>query len=372
MATAAAPKKRIAVIQGRFTAPGINRNRREYKPDAVKAAVVDLQRRIDGDGRSTPVIFASHEARKASDTTKIIGKPTKVWQDESGAAWYRADVADTDEGRKVASLAANGYAPHVSLAGSYVGDVRIEEDEAGVPYLTGDALSYEGFDFTHNPATDEGNRVESVAFDSAATASVADAHFLDSFDGGALALVADLHEPINDTHTETEPMAETNAAPATPEAGSPAVIMVPLEVAQQMMDNAAQAAARAVADALNRPAPVALAPATLEPAAPTPAPAAPTNASTPVADSQAPVQPDRAAIDAAKEELRQELADKGVLPARTGIVRDSGKPEAEDLTTLSDSELLARSAARFDAMLQPAYESRGVVSKSVREGRIAV
>jgi len=351
----AAPRARVAEIQGRFTAPGINKNRRNYTPEAIAYGVADLQRRIDA-GEAPAVGFTSHGARYDDDVTNIAIKPTKVWQAEDGSAWYRGDIPDTPVGNAVAALAANGYATTVSMAANWDGEVRELTDENGEPYQEGERLIFAGFDFTSDPATPQ-SVVASVEFDHATPAGFTDA--VESrleVVGGAIHRATPrspepAHEPTATPPQETV-VTDSAAAPeatATPEAAAP-VVTLPVADFKAMLADAMAAGAKGVADAVRTITPA--------PAAPAPAPvtdAAPANAAT-VADSHPSTEPDEAAVAVAMERLRQELSDKGITPKRAGVVTDAA-PAEKPLHEMTHQELQDRSARAFDAELQPAYEA---------------
>jgi hypothetical protein len=100
------------------------------------------------------------------DSTKIVGRLTSVTQLDDGSAAYTADLADTDEARKIATLVDPGpekgpaYLKGVSIRGAWVGKVRRQSGPNGAQVETADDLELDGLDFTRKPGV-VGARVDS-------------------------------------------------------------------------------------------------------------------------------------------------------------------------------------------------------------------
>ncbi len=106
--------------------PGVSRNGRLYTAEAIGRAVTRAQQRIDEDG--APLTMLTHHAAD-DDSTQIVGLDAdRINQLEDGSAAYTADLADTDEARKIAALVDTRKGPAflkgVSIRGAWVGKVR--------------------------------------------------------------------------------------------------------------------------------------------------------------------------------------------------------------------------------------------------------
>jgi hypothetical protein len=154
---------RIGTITGIALLPGVSRNGRLYTVEAISRAVERAQRRIDEDG--DPLTMLTHHAAD-DDSTKIVGRLTSVTQLDDGSAAYTADLADTDEARKIATLVDPGpekgpaYLKGVSIRGAWVGKVRRQSGPNGAQVETADDLELDGLDFTRKPGV-VGARVDS-------------------------------------------------------------------------------------------------------------------------------------------------------------------------------------------------------------------
>lgn len=152
---------RIGTITGIALIPGVSRNGRLYTAEAIGRAVTRAQQRIDEDG--APLTMLTHHAAD-DDSTQIVGRLTGINQLEDGSAAYTADLADTDEARKIAALVDTRKGPAflkgVSIRGAWVGKVRRQTGPDGTPVETADDLELDGLDFTRKPGV-VGARVDS-------------------------------------------------------------------------------------------------------------------------------------------------------------------------------------------------------------------
>jgi hypothetical protein len=152
---------RIGTITGIALIPGVSRNGRLYTAENIGRAVKRAQQRIDDGGE--PLTMLTHHAAD-DDSTQIVGRITGITQLADGSASYSADLADTDEARKIASLVDTRKGPAflrgVSIRGAWVGDVRKETGPDGALVQTGSDLELDGLDFTRKPGV-VGARVDS-------------------------------------------------------------------------------------------------------------------------------------------------------------------------------------------------------------------
>lgn len=161
MATATAPKQRIATIKGVWVKPGISKNRRYYRPEHIAAAVEEAQAQIEsGNG---PVVFGMmthHGARdhRTGDVTRTAGRVTKVSLNDQGYGVYEAELADTQAGRDVAALVTpeKPYLKGNSMASVWKSEPKaiMAPDGSGPCETSDDGFTFRGIDFTHSPGID--------------------------------------------------------------------------------------------------------------------------------------------------------------------------------------------------------------------------
>ncbi|MGW2936072.1 DUF6582 domain-containing protein [Streptomyces sp. NPDC001156] len=144
--------KAIATIEGTALVPGVSRNGRYYSPEAIARAVERLSERI-ASGTNPAVMLTSHGAD--DDSRCIVGRLSSASLAEDGSARFTAELADTDEGRKIAALVDTRGGPAflkgVSIRGAWVGKVRRETGPDGKSYDTAPDLEIDGLDFTRKP-----------------------------------------------------------------------------------------------------------------------------------------------------------------------------------------------------------------------------
>jgi hypothetical protein len=140
----------IATVSGTAIRPGISRNNRKYSVDAIGRMVERANQRLT-DGDMPLTTLTHHEA--GDDSTRIVGRITRIAQEADGSASYEAEITDTGHGRDILSLV-SGNAPAlkgVSIRGAWVGPVRRESGPGGVTVETADDLELDGLDYTRKP-----------------------------------------------------------------------------------------------------------------------------------------------------------------------------------------------------------------------------
>src|SRR5690349_619052 len=144
--------KSIATIEGTALVPGISKNGRRYSKEAIAKAVARLSERI-ADGTNPAVMLTSHSAE--DDSRRIVGLLDSVSLAADGSARFTAQLADTDEGRKIAALVdprdGPAFLKGVSIRGAWIGKVQRGVDADGTPYEEAPGLEIDGLDFTRKP-----------------------------------------------------------------------------------------------------------------------------------------------------------------------------------------------------------------------------
>ena len=137
-------------IKGTALVPGVSRNGRWYKPEAIKSAVARAQARIE-DGK-LPLTMRTHHGAE-DDSTRIVGKVTKISLADDGSAKFEAQLADTDHARNIAILAdpADPFLTGVSIRGKWLEDPTTEMAPSGEMAETAVDLEIDGLDFTASP-----------------------------------------------------------------------------------------------------------------------------------------------------------------------------------------------------------------------------
>jgi hypothetical protein len=133
--------------------PGVSLNRRLYTREAIGRAVARAQDRIRAG--LAPLTMLTHHGAE-DDSTRIVGRVTELWQDDDGAARFRAVFADTDEARTIEQLVLPGddappFLRGVSIRGYFLGEMRRVLAPDGAPADTADDLELDGVDFTKTP-----------------------------------------------------------------------------------------------------------------------------------------------------------------------------------------------------------------------------
>lgn len=151
----------IATVSGTAIRPGISRNNRLYTPQAIGRMVERANQRL-AEGDMPLTTLTHHEA--GDDSTRIVGRITRIAQEADGSASYEAEITDTGHGRDILSLV-SGDAPvlkGVSIRGAWVGRVRKEPGPNGSMLETADDLELDGLDYTRKPGV-PGAGIASVA-----------------------------------------------------------------------------------------------------------------------------------------------------------------------------------------------------------------
>jgi len=139
----------MATIEGVFLAPGVSKNGRLYTKEAIGRAVTRMRNRLSSGG--PPITMLTHHAA-GDDSTRIAARVTDVWADASGAAHWRAVLAENTAGRDIAALVTpeQPFLSNVSIRGWWVGPVRTETVD-GTELDVADDIEVDGIDFTKNP-----------------------------------------------------------------------------------------------------------------------------------------------------------------------------------------------------------------------------
>lgn len=143
----------MTAISGTMLTPGVSRNGRLYTKDLISKAVTRARARL-ADPKGLPITMRSHH-EAGDDSTHIVGRITDVSQADDGSARFKAELADTTNGRDIAKLI-SGTSPmlrSVSIHGYWVGDTRQVPTESGTA-TTADDLEIDSVDFTASPGVD--------------------------------------------------------------------------------------------------------------------------------------------------------------------------------------------------------------------------
>ena len=146
--------KPLAMITGVAIAPGISRNNRLYTAQNISKLVERANARINsGD---SPITMRTHHGA-GDDSTRIVGRVTRIWQDDTGAARYEGEIADAGHGPTIAGLLPTSETDTsaalrgVSIRGRWAAPPRKATTENGTTVETADDLEIDGLDFTANP-----------------------------------------------------------------------------------------------------------------------------------------------------------------------------------------------------------------------------
>ena len=147
-------KPPLARITGVAIAPGVSRNNRLYTSQNIGRLVERANTRINnGD---SPITMRTHHGA-GDDSTRIVGRVTRIWQDETGAARYEGEIADAGHGPTIAGLLPTSESDTsaalrgVSIRGRWAAPPRKAATEDGTQVETADDLEIDGLDFTANP-----------------------------------------------------------------------------------------------------------------------------------------------------------------------------------------------------------------------------
>jgi hypothetical protein len=151
----------IATVGGVALKPGVSLNQRWYTADMIAASVKEAQTRIgSGQGialtdRQYPLAQLTHHGA-GDDSVQIVGRLTSMSLDETGAARFTADIADTEAGQTIAKLldTSDGqpaFLDGVSIRGYWKGTVRKVKGPEGAQVETADGIELDGLDYTKSP-----------------------------------------------------------------------------------------------------------------------------------------------------------------------------------------------------------------------------
>ena len=159
--------RRIATVGGYALRPGVSRNGRLYTRELIAGAVERAQARLGEGGmplvdRTARVLDQRTHHSADDDSTRIVGRITRLHLTDDGSARFEADLADTPHGRTIAALIApKGDGPDevepfltgVSIRGAWLGKVRREQYD-GKTVETAEGLDLDGLDYTGRPGVD--------------------------------------------------------------------------------------------------------------------------------------------------------------------------------------------------------------------------
>jgi hypothetical protein len=154
-------QSKAAVIGGTFIRPGISKNNRLYTSEAIGKAVVRMQEQLKSPKGLLITMAPSHGKAYEDNALDTVGRVTKVWQEKDGSAKWTADIANTTQGRDIATLAHGKFIRPVSIRGGWMEKPTVSEDENGREITTASDMSIVGIDFTHRPGV-EGAEVDYV------------------------------------------------------------------------------------------------------------------------------------------------------------------------------------------------------------------
>ncbi|MBS2548396.1 hypothetical protein KGQ19_16135 [Catenulispora sp. NL8] len=147
-------KPPLARITGVAIAPGVSRNNRLYTSQNIGRLVERANTRINsGD---SPITMRTHYGA-GDDSTRIVGRVTRLWQDETGAARYEGEIADAGHGPTIAGLLPTSESDTtaalrgVSIRGRWASPPRKATTDNGQAVETADDLEIDGLDFTATP-----------------------------------------------------------------------------------------------------------------------------------------------------------------------------------------------------------------------------
>ena len=146
--------KPLARISGVAIRPGVSRNARLYTRENIAKLVERASSRIGGG--DSPITMRTHHGA-GDDSTRIVGRVTRIWQDDTGAARYEGEIADAGHGPTIAGLLptsendTSAALRGVSIRGRWASPPRRTTAEDGQDVETADDLEIDGLDFTASP-----------------------------------------------------------------------------------------------------------------------------------------------------------------------------------------------------------------------------
>jgi hypothetical protein len=216
----------IARVSGIGLRPGVSLNKRKYTREAIGRMVERANAALKSGDESLTTL--THHAA-GDDSTRIVGRLTKVWQDpDTGDMRYKADIANTEHGRTIANLLdtrdGKPYLKGVSIRGAWASEPRRETLEDGTHVETGDDIALYGLDYTATPGV-PGAQV--TAFERVAESAAAGARW-GIYESAPDALVEAVKKPYGDDVPYADPgYLDRNGKAATKD--SPGVARYPLD-----------------------------------------------------------------------------------------------------------------------------------------------
>ena len=151
---------KVATIRGTLLTPGVSLNKRLYTTENIKSAAEAAK--SDLAAGKTLNMYTTHDAAAKDDPMSLVGKFTKVWQENDGSLKFEADVPNTTTGRDYANLTHGGFQRTISIRGGW-GETPTIEDYNGQKVLTAPTLRLGGADGTASPGV-EGATIEGIDF----------------------------------------------------------------------------------------------------------------------------------------------------------------------------------------------------------------
>ena len=143
---------RVAAIKGTFLRPGVSKNKRLYTAENIQNAVARMQEQLASPDGLPLTMATSHGAAYNDDALSMVGRVTNVFQDVDGAAHFEADIANTTQGKDVATLISGDspFLKSISIRGEWLGELQTVEHQ-GQQVATASDFKVSGIDFTSRP-----------------------------------------------------------------------------------------------------------------------------------------------------------------------------------------------------------------------------
>ena len=153
---------RAAVVRGVFMRPGVSKNKRLYTKEAIAKAVGRMQEQLNSYDGLPLTMATSHGAAYQDDASSFVGRVTKVNMNPDGSASFEADIANTTQGKDVATLISGDkpFLKSISIRGEWLGNVETVDYE-GQKVTTAADFNIHGIDFTSRPGV-TGAQIEQV------------------------------------------------------------------------------------------------------------------------------------------------------------------------------------------------------------------
>lgn len=153
-------KTKVATIRGTLLKPGVSKNKRLYTVENIRSAAEAAAKDIESG--ATLNMYTTHDAAAKDDPMALVGKFTKVWQEDDGSLKFEAEVPNTTTGRDYANLTHGGFQRTISIRGGW-GSAPTIEDYDGQKVITAPTLRLGGADGTASPGVD-GATIEGIDF----------------------------------------------------------------------------------------------------------------------------------------------------------------------------------------------------------------